>query len=75
MYRAYAGPLYQLTRESDQARLDIGLLPDGYANAAAQDTFCARTSCAISKLYDQSPNHNDLTPAATTSPLWRNVYP
>lgn len=63
LYRAYTGPLYQLTRESDQARLDIGLLPDGYANAGAQDTFCAKTSCLITKLYDQSPNHNDLTPA------------
>ena len=38
-------------------------LPDGYANAATQDTFCANTSCTITKLYDQSPNHNDLTPA------------
>lgn len=63
LYRAYTGPLYQVTRESDQARTDIGLLSDGYANAAAQDTFCARTSCSITKLYDQSPNHNDLTPA------------
>ncbi len=63
LYRAYTGPLYQLTRESDQARIDVGLLPDGYANAAAQDTFCARTSCTITKIYDQSPNHNDLTPA------------
>lgn len=63
LYRAYTGPLYQLTRESDQARTDVGLLPDGYANAAAQDTFCARTSCTITRIYDQSPNHNDLTPA------------
>jgi hypothetical protein len=52
-----------LTRASDQARLNVGLLSDGYANAAAQDGFCARTSCTITKLYDQSPNHNDLTPA------------
>ncbi|MDQ2842684.1 MAG: hypothetical protein M3Y72_16925 [Acidobacteriota bacterium] len=63
MYSAYTGPLYQLTRQSDEARLDIGLLPDGYANAASQDTFCAKSSCTITKLYDQSPNHNNLTPA------------
>ncbi len=63
LYSAYTGPLYQLTRQSDEARLDIGLLPDGYANAASQDTFCAKSSCTITKLYDQSPNHNDLTPA------------
>ncbi len=63
LYRAYTGPLYQVTRRSDHARTDIGLLPDGYANAAAQDAFCAHTTCTITKLYDQSPNHNDLTPA------------
>ena len=63
MYSAYKGPLYQLTRQSDEARLDVSSLSDGYADAAAQDTFCAKTSCVITKIYDQSPNHNDLTPA------------
>jgi non-reducing end alpha-L-arabinofuranosidase len=63
LYRAYTGPLYQVTRQSDKAHTNIGLLRDGYANAATQDTFCANTSCTITKLYDQSPNHNDLTPA------------
>jgi hypothetical protein len=63
LYSAYKGPLYQVTRQSDKTSADIGLLPDGYANATAQDTFCARTSCTITRLYDQSPNHNDLTPA------------
>ena len=63
LYRDYHGPLYQITRQSDQARLDIGLLPDGYAAAAAQTAFCAKTSCTITTLYDQSPNHNNLTPA------------
>jgi non-reducing end alpha-L-arabinofuranosidase len=63
LYSAYTGPLYQVTRQSDKAHTNIGLLPDGYANTAAQDTFCINTSCTITKLYDQSPNHNDLTPA------------
>jgi hypothetical protein len=63
LYRAYTGPLYQVTRQSDKTPADIGLLPNGYANAATQDTFCANTACTITKLYDQSPNHNDLTPA------------
>ncbi len=35
--------------------------PGGYADAAAQDAFCANTTCVITKIYDQSPNHNDLT--------------
>jgi hypothetical protein len=63
LYRKYTGPLYQVTRPSDNTHTNIGLLPDGYANAAAQDTFCASTTCTITRLYDQSPNHNDLTPA------------
>ena len=63
LYSAYTGPLYQVTRQSDKTDTSIGLLPDGYANAAAQDTFCAHTTCTITRLYDQSPNHNDLTPA------------
>jgi hypothetical protein len=63
LYSAYTGPLYQVTRQSDKTRTNIGLLPDGYANAAAQDTFCANTTCTITRLYDQSSNHNDLTPA------------
>jgi non-reducing end alpha-L-arabinofuranosidase len=63
LYAAYTGPLYQVTRQSDNTHSDIGLLPDGYANAAAQDSFCANTTCTITKIYDQSSNHNDLTPA------------
>jgi non-reducing end alpha-L-arabinofuranosidase len=60
LYVHYAGPLYQVKRAKDSATLNIGLLSDGYANAAAQDTFCANTTCIITKIYDQSPNHNDL---------------
>jgi non-reducing end alpha-L-arabinofuranosidase len=63
LYREYKGPLYEVTRQSDKAHLDIGLLPDGYAKASAQDAFCAKTACTITKIYDQTPNHNDLTPA------------
>ena len=61
LYKGYTGPLYQVTRASDGTESDIGLLRDGYANAETQDTFCANTSCTITKLYDQSPMHNDLT--------------
>ncbi|HEY3630394.1 MAG TPA: arabinofuranosidase catalytic domain-containing protein [Jatrophihabitantaceae bacterium] len=64
MYGAYNGPLYQVTRASDGATSDIGLLSaGGYANAAAQDSFCAGSTCTITKIYDQSPQHNDLTPS------------
>ncbi|HTJ68315.1 MAG TPA: arabinofuranosidase catalytic domain-containing protein [Actinospica sp.] len=58
----YSGPLYQVTRQSDGTAADIGLLGvGGYANAAAQDSFCANTVCTITRIYDQSGNHSDLT--------------
>jgi hypothetical protein len=63
LYTSYTGPLYQVTRASDHTTLDIGLLSDGYANAAAQDSFCANTTCTITEIYDQSSNHNHLTVA------------
>jgi len=64
LYSSYGGPLYQVTRASDNATLDIGVLTaGGYANAAAQDSFCSGTSCTITRIYDQSPEHNDLTVA------------
>src|SRR5215469_3836949 len=72
LYASYNGPLYQVMRLSDNAVKDIGVVqprpspfpdPGGYADAAAQDAFCANTTCVITKIYDQSPHHNDLTQA------------
>ncbi len=72
LYASYNGPLYQVMRQSDGKKLDIGVVqptaspvPDagGYADAAAQDAFCANTYCWITTIYDQSPKHNDLTQA------------
>jgi hypothetical protein len=72
LYASYNGPLYQVLRQSDGKTLDIGVVqpvavpvPDagGYADAAAQDAFCANTYCWIAIIYDQSPRHNDLTQA------------
>jgi hypothetical protein len=37
--------------------------PGGYADAAAQDVFCANTYCWITMIYDQSPRHNHLVQA------------
>jgi hypothetical protein len=62
LYSAYNGPLYQVKRASDAKTADIGTLAaGGYANAAAQDTFCAGTTCTITEIYDQSSKHNHLT--------------
>jgi len=64
LYADYSGALYQVRRASDDATQDVGLLPDGYANAATQDAFCANTTCTITKIYDQSPGKNDLAVAS-----------
>jgi len=72
LYAAYNGPLYQVLRQSDGKTLDIGVVrpsdspvPDagGYANAAAQDAFCANTYCWIAIVYDQSGKRNHLVQA------------
>ncbi|CCK26018.1 putative alpha-N-arabinofuranosidase B [Streptomyces davaonensis JCM 4913] len=64
LYGTYSGPLYQVIRASDSATKDIGLLSaGGYADAAAQDSFCANTSCLISVIYDQSGKGNKLARA------------
>jgi len=66
LYASYNGPLYQVIRQSDGKTLDIGVVkptkddPGGYADAAAQDAFCANTYCWISILYDQSGTGNHL---------------
>ena len=49
LYASYNGPLYQVMRQSDGKTLDIGVVQPstgdagGYADAAAQDAFCANT--------------------------------
>ena len=65
LYGNYNGPLYQVMRASDNTTADVGVLAaGGYANAAAQDAFCANTACVIKRIYDQSPkaNHLDRAP-------------
>ena len=62
LYAAYNGPLYQVKRASDGTTTNIDTLSaGGYANAATQNSFCAGTTCTITEIYDQSPNHNNLT--------------
>src|SRR5262249_549145 len=72
LFAASNGPLYQVPRPSDGKTLGMGVVqpvaspvPDagGYANAPAQDAFCANTYCWIAVIYDQSPKHNDLIQA------------
>ena len=61
LYAAYSGSLYQVRRSSDNATANIGVVSAGsVANSAAQDAFCANTSCVITIVYDQSGHGNDL---------------
>ena len=61
LYGSYNGPLYQIQRASDHGYLDVGLLSaGGVVNANPQVSFCANTTCTITKIYDQSPQRNDL---------------
>jgi hypothetical protein len=69
LYASYNGPLYQVMRQSDGKTLNIGVVRPsatdggGYADAAAQDSFCANTYCWITTLYDQSGHNNHLVQA------------
>lgn len=66
LYSSYNGPLYQVIRQSDGRTLDIGVVPaekgdrGGYADVAAQETFCTNSVCRIAIIYDQSGNGNHL---------------
>jgi non-reducing end alpha-L-arabinofuranosidase len=68
----YDGPLYQVRRGAPNPTQntgvggetqDIALLPNGFADAAAQVAFCGDQSCSVSILYDQSGRGNDITVA------------
>ncbi|MFL6141543.1 MAG: arabinofuranosidase catalytic domain-containing protein [Labedaea sp.] len=64
LFANYSGRLYQVRRSSDNTTRDINTLSaGGIANAAAQDSFCAGTTCLITIIYDQSPRGNHLTQA------------
>ncbi|KFY04251.1 hypothetical protein V491_09413, partial [Pseudogymnoascus sp. VKM F-3775] len=64
LYSAYSGALYQVKRGSDNTTTTISpLSAGGVANAAAQDTFCASTTCLITVIYDQSGRGNHLNQA------------
>ncbi len=68
---AYDGPLYQVCKGSatpgpsscQGEALDVGAVTGGYADAAAQDVFCAGEPCAITTVYDQSGRDNHLEPS------------
>ena len=70
LFGSYNGRLYQVRRASNNQTSDINTLSaGGFANAAAQDSFCAGTSCVITVVYDQSGHGNDLWYQGSGSPV------
>jgi non-reducing end alpha-L-arabinofuranosidase len=70
LYASYNGNLYQVRRSSDNTTRNIGLLATGgYANASAQDSFCANTTCVVTVIFDQSGRGNDLWYQGSGSPV------
>eukprot|EP01084_Bolivina_argentea_P109863 196279_1 len=64
LFSAFNGPLYQVTRRSDNTTLHISpISAGGVADAASQDSFCQKTDCVISKIYDQTSQANHLSVA------------
>jgi hypothetical protein len=62
LFASYNGALYQLTRAADGATHNVGLLAaGGYVNAGDHDAFCNGTTCRITRIYDQTSRHNDLS--------------
>jgi hypothetical protein len=61
LYAAYSGNLYQVRRASDKKTQDVPTLgPGGFVNTSVHEDFCAKTTCTISYIYDQSSLKNDL---------------
>jgi non-reducing end alpha-L-arabinofuranosidase len=74
LFAGYNGPLYQIQRDSDKKYLDVGLLSaGGVVDAGPQVAFCTGTRCTITKIYDQTANHNDLP--ISWGGLWKGPGP
>jgi hypothetical protein len=73
LFAGYTGKLYQVKRASDSKRQDIGTTADGFADSAAQDTFCTGTTCVITFVYDQSGNGNDVEAETADSTVKGNA--
>jgi hypothetical protein len=53
---AYAGPLLQVRRSTDNATQDIGTTVAGGLDVTALTNFCGAASCFVTTWYDQSGN-------------------
>ncbi len=60
LFGAYGGKLYQVRNSAGVTKDISALTPGGAADGAAQDAFCAGTTCVITVVYDQAGKGNDL---------------
>jgi non-reducing end alpha-L-arabinofuranosidase len=68
LYGRYKGPLYRVRRSSDGKAINIyPVSAGGAASTARQRTFCRKTTCTITVIFDQSGHGNNLTPAPAGS--------
>jgi hypothetical protein len=75
LFGAYSGKLYQV-RNAAGATKDINTkVAGGAADGAAQDAFCAGTTCVITVIYDQSGRGNDLWYQGAGSPVGGKDHP
>ena len=75
LYASYRGPLYELMR-ADGATANVSVTAAGYADAAAQDAFCAGArTCVVRRIYDQSPMANHLAPAPASAASYGRDHP
>jgi non-reducing end alpha-L-arabinofuranosidase len=65
----YSGKLYQVRNASAQTKDIETLTPGGFANAAAQVTFCGGGKCELTAIYDQSGKGNHLWYQGADSPV------
>jgi len=70
---AYAGKLYQVRRSDNTTKDIMTLTAGGFADGAAQDAFCAGSTCVITAVYDQSGRGNDLWYQGSTQVPGSNV--
>jgi non-reducing end alpha-L-arabinofuranosidase len=63
----YSTALYQVTNAANNETLDIYAGDGGFADSAAQDSFCVNATCTITEIYDQTGNGVNLTLATSNS--------
>lgn len=61
--KASASQAIRIRRASDNTESDIGLTAACALDVATATTFCAATSCFVTKVYDQSGNGKDVSQA------------